>query len=276
MHAPTFDSASLTVAFQPIVDLKTGDVHAYELLGRARPASAAGPMVLLERAAAEGRLLDLDHAWREVAIRAIAHHGADRARFWFLNIDTRIVQDPAFVPGFTRGILDAVGLSPDRIVLELTEHGEAADLDRVEELVPHYRAQGFRIAMDDVGVAASGLSTLVRLCPDVVKVDGGLVRGVATHRVRRHLVCALVDFARASGMTLVAEGVEDPEDLRVLVGAGVRYAQGWLLGRPAAKPHPLAEPVRRAVREVKDGPDRQSAGPVLPARARSMRLVFAF
>jgi EAL domain-containing protein (putative c-di-GMP-specific phosphodiesterase class I) len=220
----------LSVEFQPIVDLRSGDIFGYEALGR----GPAPPAVLLDEAARDGWLLSLDWSWRRAAIRAVAERHAHEDTRFFLNVDTRILDDPEFAPGDTLALLGHYGLPPERFVLELSERGAALASDRFQALVEHFRAQGFHIALDDVGAGYSSLNTVVQARPHVLKLDMELVRGVGHDRLRLELVRAFAEFSRRAGIALIAEGVEVADDLAALASAGVHLGQGWLLGRPQA------------------------------------------
>ena len=243
-------SDALAVAFQPIVDLATGSVEGYEVLGRCRHvagplgAAASSPSRLLEIAYACGRLLALDRRWRELAFAAIAAHDDGRAAF-FINVDPRVAHDADFAPGFTQGLARRHRVAAHRIVLELTETIEAPEA--IEHVLRHYAAQGFRVAVDDLGAGAQSLALLLRLRPQFIKLDGSIVRGAPTDPARAALVRALAGFAEETGARLVAEGIETESVLEAVVGAGAHCGQGFLLGRPAAAPMPLAAASRHAL-----------------------------
>ncbi len=244
----------LSVAFQPIVDLERGDVLGYEVLGRCAAIdgplarAAARPDTLLSLAERHGRLLSLDRRWREIAIGSIAEHGDLRSVF-FLNVDPRIVDHPSHTPGFTLSLVERHRLAPDRFVLELTEVG-ARDEAAVDRMLEHYGRQGFRVALDDLGAGQKELLTLLRVQPQIVKLDRELVRSVDVDAARAHLLGALAEFARRAGITLVAEGIETPGELDAVCRAGVGLGQGFLLGRPAPRPEPLSAEARETLRAV--------------------------
>lgn len=259
----------LTVAFQPIVRLVNADVVGYEALGRILSpppwlvALGGGPAPLLEVAVREGKLMALDRKWRELAIRHVARaHGGDATAF-FLNVDPRILDDPGFTSGFTRGLLADHGLSPTRFVLEITEVGAPRDSEMLLRVVEHYATQGLRIALDDVGAGYASLVALLKVRPHVLKLDKEIVRGIDRDPVRTNLVRALADFGRRSNVRVVAEGIETEGELATLMSVGVPWGQGFLLGRPSAVVEPLAEDVKRLLRQVSDRTDR--------ARFRSTR-----
>jgi len=240
-------SPGLTVAFQPIVDISAGRAVAFEVLGRA-PAnlpSVAGyapprPDELVEMAWKRGRLVELEQAWRSIAIDLIARHPRRADVIFFFNLDTRVIEDPCHLPGFTLRALQRAGLSPENIVLELSERDPELGGDRVERAAAHYRSQGFRIALDDWGAGFSTLAAIVRCRPEFLKVDRSLVNGISDDTLRRDILRAVVMFCSCQGIHLIAEGVERGSDLATLLDNGVSLAQGYLLGRPAAEPTPPA------------------------------------
>jgi diguanylate cyclase (GGDEF)-like protein len=245
----------LLVAFQPIVNLLTGDVFVYESLGR-MPAELPGepeyeplgPLDWLDVAARAGLLPDLDRGWRRRAIEQVARrHAGDGLSFAF-NVDPRIVHEPGFGGSFLRDLVEREGLSPGRFILELTESGAHLDSAALREVLRHYAAQGFRIAIDDLGAGYASLNALVHLRPDVLKLDRGLVAGLAADPIRLNLVRALADFARRSGMQLIAEGIETEADLIALLRAGVTFGQGYFIARPSSEPQPPAPDVRAVLR----------------------------
>jgi diguanylate cyclase (GGDEF)-like protein len=258
----------LTVVFQPIVRLLTGEVLGYEALGRVAADPTISPQSMLDRAYEESALLDLDHGWRRLALEHVARHHARDSLTFFLNVDTRIVDDPRFAPGFTRRLCDQLGIDPRRVVFELVEHDRGLCEERIGKLLPHYTQQGFRIALDDVGSGYASLAAIVRLRPDILKLDKALVTGLGRDPVRCNLVSALAEFGRRSGMRVVAEGIETVEDLRAVMRAGVDLGQGWLLARPATYAEPLPADVVALLRETRrevDGCRFQTARTTLVA-----------
>lgn len=254
-------SDHLHVAFQPIINLHTAEIIGREVLGRIGPGAVDaqahgvnGPAALIEMAHAEGKLLALDHRFRQIGIRTFARAGATGT--FFLNIDPRVIDDPAFSAGFTRHILEEYGVAPTRIVLELTESGAVLDSDRLEQIVRHYADQGFRIALDDVGAGYASLSVLLRVRPHFLKIDKGLVRHVANDPMRMNLLRALADFGARSGMQVIAEGVEDEQDLAALIACNIEFGQGYFFARPAPELGGLPARVQEAVRHIARTTDR--------------------
>ena len=247
----------LSVAFQPIVNLLTGDVFLYEVLGRAPPTLAdepdytpLGPLEWLDVAQSCGLLLDLDRAWRRRAVEEVARsHGGTSSTCFSLNVDPRIIDDPRFGSGYTRELVDQSQLSAARFVLEITESGAHLGDGRAQAMISHFAAQGFRIALDDLGTGYASLSALVNLRPHVLKLDKDVIVGLATDPVpAHHLVRALADFSRRSGMQFIAEGVETEADLIGLLRAGVVFGQGFFIASPGPQPVPPSSETRTCIR----------------------------
>ncbi|MDA8044513.1 MAG: EAL domain-containing protein, partial [Actinomycetota bacterium] len=129
-------------------------------------------------------------------------------------------------------IIETAG--PDRVVIELTEHLQVEDYPKLNSRLAGLREQRTLLAIDDTGAGISSLTHVLKLAPDIIKLDREITRGVDIDPVRRALTSALVVFARESGARVVAEGIETEQELAVLVDLGVRYGQGFYLARPSA------------------------------------------
>jgi len=123
-----------------------------------------------------------------------------------------------------------------RIVLEITEHSPVSDYDVLRRALEPLRELGVRVAIDDVGAGFASMRHVLRLDPDLLKLDMTLTRAIDADTSRHALVVALVAFAAQVGAGVVAEGVETQEELSALEDAGVQFAQGFLLARPGPLP----------------------------------------
>ena len=123
-----------------------------------------------------------------------------------------------------------------RIVIELTEHVPIEDYAAVHASMASMRERGSRLAADDLGAGYAGFRHLIRLQPDIIKLDISLVRGIHRSKGQRALASALVAFAADVGARVIAEGVEEPGELDALRDIGVPWAQGFFLGRPVPLP----------------------------------------
>jgi len=225
--------------FQPIWNLDTHTVFGYE--GFARPSFEhwlGGPLDAFSGAARLGRIDDLDTLCRE-SVLARAGSLPDDVLL-FLNI-TPVAFNRSGIGEQLRSEVEAAGLNPRQIVLELTEHaGTHADV--VGAPLRELRRSGFRLAMDNVGAGERGLDLLNAVRPDFVKVDRALVCSARDGGRGRTVLARIVAYAAATGAVVIAERIETEEFLHHLeragrtVGRRARFVggQGYLLGRPAA------------------------------------------
>ncbi|WP_062767220.1 GGDEF domain-containing phosphodiesterase [Sphingopyxis terrae] len=190
----------------------------------------AGPLVTAARAARMERELT-EHAHR-VALTEIA--GWPRALSKLrvsLNITAADLGDPDFADRFA-AMVKATGVDPDRLTLELTEQAMLSDPASAAAQLAQIRALGCAIAIDDFGTGYSSLSLLARLPIDYLKIDNGFTRTIDGSDRDRIVVRAIVDLARALGLLVVAEGVENERQLERLRELGVATWQGFLKSGP--------------------------------------------
>ena len=213
----------LSMVFQPIVSLVDGRIVGVEALARFDAEPRRPPNEWFAEANAVGRGVELEmHAVKS----ALAQLG-DLMFGAYMSVNTSPVT--AIAPGLATILAPFPG---NRIVLELTEHTRVGDYEALIEALARSRAEGVRIAADDTGAGYSGLQHLLRLRPNVVKLDIALTRHIDEDPARRALASALVTFAGEIGAVLVAEGVESVEELRALRALGIPAAQGYRLARP--------------------------------------------
>ena len=231
--------------FQPIVDLFTGEVFGYELLSRAG-APFEDPTTMFQSAKGWGLSWDLEYACRKACLKRVAEVAGrlPSARFT-LNVSPDILSDPRFTGGFTLRTIRELGVDIGQLIIEITETATVNDRDRFEGLVRHYVDQGFQIALDDFGIGNSGLSTLVTVAPHFIKLDRSIVEGIEQNAYKQNIVKAMVSLAGTVESHLIAEGIESTAQLLTVFRLGVRYAQGYLFGRPA--PEPAAIDPRAAI-----------------------------
>jgi EAL domain-containing protein (putative c-di-GMP-specific phosphodiesterase class I) len=214
------------IALQPVVDLATGAVLGYEALSRFDDGRA--PDVWFAEAAAAGAGVRLELAAFDNALALALPPGTQLC----VNLSSEVI-----VSGPLQRRLAALAERvPDRLaclVVELTEHEAVSDYDAVEVALRPWRAGGLRLSIDDTGAGHSSLTHVLRLQPDVVKLDRLLITELDHDPVRRSLVKALTAFCGEVGIDLIAEGVENAAELACLTELGVPFAQGYHLGRPA-------------------------------------------
>ena len=227
----------LRAHYQPIVQLKDGKVVAHESLIRL-PANSAlrTPDDFFRAARAEGITVKAEQACLDEGIRAWAARKPDTRLFLNLSAFAIIeMVDRLTVAGLMRA-LHAASISPAALVIEITEHEHVADLPRLVATAAELRAAGLRFALDDFGDGRSSLRLWAELRPEIVKIDKYFIHDVATEPVKVQTLRGLTRFAETFGTTLVAEGIETEDELRVVRDLGIELGQGWFLGKPQAVP----------------------------------------
>ena len=210
--------------FQPIRAVDTGEIMAVEALTRFTARPQRRPELWFEEANAVGLGNELELATFVTAVEATRPLPPTVALS--LNLSPVTLLDRRLLD-----YLDTVD-HPRPLILELTEHVEVDDYAALQRVTAQLRSRGIRIAVDDAGAGFASLRHVIRLGPDVIKLDLTLTRDIHRDPVRRALAASLADFARRTGTTLVAEGVEQQAELDALRELGVDAAQGYLLGRP--------------------------------------------
>lgn len=233
--------------FHPIVDLFTGSVLGFEVLSRgAHPFDT--PCKMFEEARRLGATWDLEKACRVAALKKIASLPESfRASTYFINVSPDVFSDPRFVERFTQARLQEYGLDQRQIVIEITEKRTFSDYRQFERLVSRYADQGFKLALDDFGSGYSGLITLIASTPHYLKLDMAIVRDVHKYEYKQKLVKSVTSFASSVNSRLIAEGVESFEELEVLIKHGVRYAQGFLFGKPQEEPFLISDDLKKNI-----------------------------
>jgi diguanylate cyclase (GGDEF)-like protein len=244
----------ITPVFQPLVELATGRIVGYEALARFERRS---PEAWFNQAAACGLSVELEGAAIEAALAP-----RDRPAGTYLSLNC---SPSAISSGRVRSILPE---NLSEYVIEITEHELASEDGALEKALLELRARGARIAVDDAGAGYAGLQQVMRIQPDIIKLDRSLIERVNADSAKAALIEFFVLFARRVGAAVCTEGIETVEELTTLIDLGVGYGQGYLLGRPSEPwvqlspglQKKLALGALRGHREVEPGPAQQ--GPV--------------
>jgi EAL domain-containing protein (putative c-di-GMP-specific phosphodiesterase class I) len=223
--------------FQPIVSLHNGAIHGYESLSRlTHGGSITNPEELFDKARKHGMTAEIEKLCREKALSRASE--IDLTGMIFLNVCPALLHTEGHRPGFTAELLSHLGIDHSRVVFELTEKTLISDYALFERGVAHYRSQGYRIAIDDLGDGYAGLKMLSQVVPDYVKLAQFLVSNIDSSSSRQALAEALVCYSKKIGAQVIAEGIERPEELEYFTSIGTEYGQGYLLARPSNIPSP--------------------------------------
>jgi EAL domain-containing protein (putative c-di-GMP-specific phosphodiesterase class I)/DNA-binding NarL/FixJ family response regulator len=214
------EAGGFDMVFQPIFGLSDGKPVGYEALSRFVDGR---PYQWFADAAAIGLGVDLQLA---AAAKALAVLPSMPPGFLSINLSPAAIVAPAL-----GRMLE--GLPLERIIVEITEHARVADYDELEETFGVLRRLGLRLAIDDAGAGFASLRHILRLAPDLIKLDGTLIAGIEDDRSQQALARGLTTFAHSIDTPLVAEGIERSGQIDALSELGVKYGQGFFLGRPA-------------------------------------------
>jgi EAL domain-containing protein (putative c-di-GMP-specific phosphodiesterase class I) len=219
--APLIAAGGPVVALQPVVNLRTCERIGAEALSRFPAEWGMTPDVVF----AEAHSVGLGDQLELLALERAAEH-LDRVDGYIaMNVS------PATLMTAECGHLLS-RLPLPRVLLELSEHDQVEDYDALTTTLAPFRAEGLRLAIDDVGAGFSSLRHIVVTAPDVIKIDRSIVAGLDTDPVLTKLVHSLVEFGHGCLVRVVAEGVETAGEAAVLRTLGVDDGQGWHFGRP--------------------------------------------
>jgi EAL domain-containing protein (putative c-di-GMP-specific phosphodiesterase class I) len=221
------DGDGLGVAFQPIIDLDSGDVVGVEAL--ARFSEDDGTRIPTEGTFLDAHALNVGVELELSAIR-LALEQQDRlpdGLYLALNASPALLESDALA-----ALLEPhVGERP--LVVELTEHQQVEDYAALSAALDRLRHRGIRVAIDDVGSGFASFRHVTRVNPEILKLDRTLVCGIDDDPVRQSLAAAIVSFARDVGAIVVSEGIESERELSCLRELAVGCGQGFFIARPA-------------------------------------------
>ncbi|MDP9405870.1 MAG: EAL domain-containing protein [Actinomycetota bacterium] len=221
------EERAVALVFQPIIDLHGEAVVGYEALSRFASRPRRTPDKWFAEAAVVGLAVDLEVLAIEKAVEALPL--LPEGQYLSVNVSPPVATSPRLVAALSDAPLH-------RVVLEITEHEAVTDYAVLNASLQPLRRRGLRVAVDDAGSGFASFRHVVKLQPDIVKLDTTLVHEIDCDRVLRALGYSLTAFASALGAVVIAEGVETDREVDALRFLGVPYAQGYHFGRPGALP----------------------------------------
>lgn len=213
------------MVLQPIVSLESSEVVEVEALARFAGPPERGPDQWFAEAALVGlgKELELRAVERALAMLPALPEPLRLA----VNAGPETFSSPELVDLL-------VSSTPGRVVVELTEHVGIEDDRGLHRACVALRELGAHVAIDDTGAGFASLSLVLKIAPEIIKLDRVLTTGIDLDPVRRALAKALVAFGNETGAKVIAEGIETAAELEVLTSLGIAYGQGYFLGRPAS------------------------------------------
>ena len=233
--------------FQPIVDMRAGEVVAYEALMRSKLDTIPTPDQVLELARSQSKLYRVEHLTFFSALEAFSRFPSAHGATLFVNsiATQRLSADDELVLGERYPELLR------HLVIEITE----SDYSREMALYKEALAQRFgaRLAIDDFGSGYNGETSLLDYHVDFVKIDMEIVRDIHVMKDHQDIARNLIGYAHDRGIRVIAEGVETEDELRALYVLGADYVQGYFAGRPSPEPRDIDDAVKRLMRELAAG-----------------------
>lgn len=199
----------------------------YEALSRGPVGEFQAPDTLFRVAYETELVMQLERLCRKRALRGLKQVASDQ--LMFINVEPLSLFDPTL-----RAAVPASRIR--QVVFELTERTAISDFPTFRQATQLVKQAGFRLAIDDVGSAYSGLRVISEVEPDFIKLDMELTRGASSNRVKLDLIRAIARFCSDAAIPMIVEGVETTAELEAVQAVGVNLVQGFLFGRPASTP----------------------------------------
>jgi EAL domain-containing protein (putative c-di-GMP-specific phosphodiesterase class I) len=231
------DKDQLRLFYQPLINLKSGEVSGFEALARWTHADRGeiSPSEFIPVAEESGLILQLGRWAMDKATQTLADwdRAAEEALPCYVAVNLSAIQLARDdVPGLVAGALHSSGLSGERLTLELTESSIVQDPARATRVFDALKALDATVAMDDFGTGYSSLAYLQRLPIDVLKIDKSFITGMMIDPDAVAIVRAVLSLADALGMSTTAEGIETVELATTLATLGCAHGQGFYFARP--------------------------------------------
>jgi EAL domain-containing protein (putative c-di-GMP-specific phosphodiesterase class I) len=226
-----------TMAFQPIVDIESGEIYAYEAL--VRPMGGGSAAQVLGQINDSNRYA-FDQSCRVKAIELAAR--LEMRSLLSINFLPNAVYQPAACLRKTFEAAKRLGFPLHHLIFEVTENEPARDVGHLKSIFTEYKRHGMLTAIDDFGAGHSGLNMLADFQPDIVKLDMALTRNIDTDRVRHAITRSIVSLCKELHISVIAEGVETVPEAATLRELGIRLFQGYLFARPATEQLPDIRP----------------------------------
>jgi len=217
-----------SMAFQPIVDTRSGEVFAHEALVRGGHGEPAGKVF---ESVNPSNLYRFDQCCRVKAIELASRLGMEQSLS--INFMPNAVYKPELCIRTTLAAAEQWGFPHEKIIFEITESEKIEQPEHLKRIIRHYQEIGFRTAIDDFGAGFAGLNLLADFNTDIVKLDMALVRDIDTSASRRAIVRGIMQVTEELSIQVIAEGVETVAEWQCLEDLGVSYFQGFLFARPS-------------------------------------------
>jgi EAL domain-containing protein (putative c-di-GMP-specific phosphodiesterase class I) len=222
--------------FQPIVSIKKNSIIGFEALSRGylkNDDKIISPLELFTLAADNNLTVELDRLCRELSIRKfIKDPFTNKDTLLFLNFETSIIDSGVVGSGHLINMVNELQIDPGHIVIEINE-SRVINTDELIKFVKTYREYGFLIAVDDLGSGFSNLNRIPLLKPDIIKIHRTMIENINKEYYIAEVYHSLLSLSRKIGALVIAEGVENDEELMKVIELGTDMIQGYYFLKPA-------------------------------------------
>ncbi|MGE4419614.1 MAG: GGDEF domain-containing protein [Sulfurimonas sp.] len=226
----------LDVAFQPIINIHTGKIFAVEALLRNHNEVGFNSIFeLFDEVYEDNLLYSFDLKLRKKALKKfITIKGYEDLKL-FYNLDNRLLEMPNFKHGNTNKLLKHYGIGKNSICFEISERHEISNISKMQEMLVHYKNEDFCIAIDDFGVGYSGYKLLYDSKPDIIKIDRFFLTDIQKDMKKKVMAKSITRLAIQLGIKVIAEGIENREELLTCRDIGCHFVQGYFIQRPTVE-----------------------------------------
>ncbi len=233
-----FNTLTLSSQYQPIISLNEQRVVGYEALvvGTNLSGHELRADTVFALSANHDEELFLDWLSRALHLRNFSNMGSHRGLLFLNAYPAAAIEDPQHPEVFSR-MIDFYNVSPNDVVIEILETG-VDDEAQLADAARLYRKLGCKIAIDDFGVGYSNFDRMWRLQPDIVKLDGSIIRSAARDKHARIVLANMVKLVKECGAKVAIEGIEESAEAKVAIDVDADYLQGYFFGRPGTNSMP--------------------------------------
>ncbi|BFU78665.1 GGDEF domain-containing protein [Arcobacter sp. 15-2] len=241
--------SKLDFAFQPIVNVKSGNLFAVEALLRNFHEAGNFHSIfnLFDDAFHDGILYQLDLELRYIALEKFSRLNIKNIQL-FYNLDHRLLYMPDFSHGNTSLILENLNLDKKSICFELSERGTLQDPSSITTMVNRYKQEGYDIAIDDFGTGIAGLQLLYYAESNFIKIDRFFIQNIQSDAKKRLFCSSIINMAHIMGMRVIAEGIESKEEYYTCKDLGADLLQGYFIQKPKIE----LEKIKSKYEEISD------------------------
>lgn len=230
------NNESLMFEFQAIYDVHNEKIFGYEALVRGinKDGTTMHPTKLFSKSKRNGFDFKLDRLCREMALKAAAEKNIQKKLF--INFIPTSIYDPKFCLFSTVRWSKHLNFDAKNVIFEVVQAESVKDKPHLKNILNYYRDEGFEVALDNVGEENSELNMMIKLKPNIIKVDRNILQNIHSDAFKQSTYKALYLLAKENGIKVLALKVESKQELQTILELGVDYVQGYYISRPKVDP----------------------------------------